>query len=59
MAGVKPQDFEQVDMGLYQCEFALVVWGNRTDILAICWEESAGYGYNEQAVIQCTKQINI
>lgn len=59
MAGVKPQDFEQVDMGLYQCEFALVVWGNRTDILATCWEESAGYGYNEQAVIQCTKQINI
>lgn len=59
VADVKPQDFEQVDMGVYKCESATVVWGNRTDILATCWEESAGYGYNEQVVIQCTKQINI
>ncbi|MDE6052905.1 MAG: hypothetical protein K2G55_03895, partial [Lachnospiraceae bacterium] len=55
---IKPNDFEQIDMGMYQCETATVVWEDKIDILITCWEEHAGYGYNEKAIIQCAKWTN-
>ncbi len=59
MAYINPEDFEQMDMGLYQCETEAVLWEGKTKLLATCWEEFAGYGYNRQAVVQCTDRINI
>ncbi|MDE7416318.1 MAG: hypothetical protein K2N44_08460 [Lachnospiraceae bacterium] len=55
---IKPKDFEQIDLGMYRCETTTVTWENKTDILITCWEEHAGYGYNENAIIQCAKQAN-
>lgn len=55
---IKSEDFEQIDMGMYQCETEVVLWGNRTNILISCWEEYAAYGYDEQAITRCIDTAN-
>ena len=55
---INPRDFEQIDMGLYECECTAVIWGNRTHVCATCWEAHADYGYNDQAVTQCANLSN-
>lgn len=55
---IHPKDFEQIDMGMYECECTAVIWDNRTYVCITCWEEYADYGYNDQAVTQCANQSN-
>ncbi len=52
-------DFEQIDMGIYECETITVVWGNQTNLLITCQRAYAGYGYDDQAVTQYAKQSNM
>lgn len=56
---IKPEDFEQIDMGMYECKAVKMIWEKKTDISIMGWEECAEYGYNDQAVIQYTKQSNL
>lgn len=55
---IKPKDFAQVDIGIYEFETKTVVWENKTDILITCWEVYTGYGYDDQVLIQCANQTN-
>ncbi len=48
---ITPGDFEQTDIGIYECETVTDVWENKTDLLITCSENSAGYGYDDQAVV--------
>lgn len=52
------EDFEQVDLGVYECKIVRIIWEKKTDISIVGWEEHAEYGYNDQAVMQYIIQSN-
>ena len=56
---IEPKDFEQIDIGIYECEVATVVWENKTDILLTYSGIYRGYGYDYQALMQCANQSNM
>lgn len=39
---LKPENFEQTDIGIYECKSTGIVWGNPADISIICYEDREG-----------------
>lgn len=56
---IEPKDFEQIDIGIYECRTKTVIWGNKTDVLITCYGIYTEYGHDHQALIQCAIQSNM
>lgn len=56
---IEPKDFEQIDIGIYECKTKTVIWENKTNILIMCYGIYTEYGYDYQALIQCANQANM
>lgn len=55
---ISSKNFEQIDMEIYECKAAAVIWENNADILVTAWKTCPQYGYDDLAVIQYAKQAN-
>lgn len=59
---IKPEDFDSIDIGIYECETTAVVWEDKTDILITCYDvylENTEYEYRYQAFARYANQLNM